>query len=272
MGAVITVQAPERRDSEGARVNVFGVLVSATNPPAVLRAIDRAIETDGRGYVCVTGAHGVIESQRDAILKQIHNDAFLVVPDGMPLVWMLKWAGVRSAARVYGPDLMPEVLAQGIKASGQGTVYRHYFYGSTEETLSWLEARLNERFPGIQVVGRFSPPFRPLRDDEVDEIAGRINAAAPHIVWVGLSTPMQERWMHDFRPLLKANLLIGVGAAFDFHAEKLSRAPRFMQRAGLEWLFRLFMEPRRLWRRYFKIVPKFIYLVFRQKILRRDPA
>jgi N-acetylglucosaminyldiphosphoundecaprenol N-acetyl-beta-D-mannosaminyltransferase len=194
MGAVITVQAPERRDSEGARVNVFGVLVSATNPPAVLRAIDRAIETDGRGYVCVTGAHGVIESQRDAKLKQIHNDAFLVVPDGMPLVWMLKWAGVRSAARVYGPDLMPEVLAQGIKASGQGTVYRHYFYGSTEETLSWLEARLNERFLNSGRRPIFAHSARCATTKST--IAKRINAAAPHIVWVGRARHAR-RWMHD---------------------------------------------------------------------------
>ena len=246
------------------RIDVFGVRVSATNPAAAARAIDKAIETGQHGYVCVTGAHGIVESQRDSHLRTIHNEAYLVVPDGVPLVWMLRWAGARGVARVYGPDLMPAVISQGVKRAQSGTAYRHFLYGSTETTLKLLKQRIAAQFPEAQIVGTYSPPFRPLRDDEVPDVARRINAAAPHIVWIGLSTPLQERWARQFRPLLDANLLIAVGAAFDIQAGVRRRAPRFMQRAGLEWTFRLVLEPRRLWRRYSDVVPRFIYLAAKE--------
>jgi N-acetylglucosaminyldiphosphoundecaprenol N-acetyl-beta-D-mannosaminyltransferase len=222
-----------------------------------LAEIERWIEEREPHYVCVTGVHGVMESQRDQVLKQIHNASGLTTPDGMPLVWAGKAAGARIS-RVYGPDLM---LALCAIAEQRG--WSHYFYGGRAGIPELLVTRLRQRFPGLTIAGTHSPPFRPLTLDEDAELVGAINEARPDIVWVGLSTPKQERWMADHVGRLDAPVLIGVGAAFDIHAGTLPQAPRWMQRGGLEWLYRLVREPRRLWRRYLRNNPAFLYRILR---------
>jgi N-acetylglucosaminyldiphosphoundecaprenol N-acetyl-beta-D-mannosaminyltransferase len=243
------------------RANILGVGVSALNMAMALEIIEGWIERREPHYVCVTGVHGVMESQRDEELRRIHNRAGLVTPDGMPLVWLSRLQGFHHVERVYGPDLM---LALCERSAAKG--YRHFFYGGAEGVPEQLASVLQKRFPGLQVAGTFSPPFRSLTADEDDRIVQMINAAAPDIVWVGLSTPKQERWMAGHRERLTAPVLIGVGAAFDFLTGRKPQAPRWMQRAGLEWLFRLLTEPRRLWRRYLINNPLFVALVVLQAL------
>jgi N-acetylglucosaminyldiphosphoundecaprenol N-acetyl-beta-D-mannosaminyltransferase len=234
-------------------VEVLGVRVSAVDLDSATQEIGSWIGSSRREYVCVTGVHGVIESQTGSDLLEIHNSAGMVTPDGMPLVWCGRAAGASWMRRVYGPDLMLSVCSE-----SQSTGWRHFLYGAGDGVADELAANLSSRFPGIDIVGIHSPPFRELTDDEIQRTADMINAARPDIVWVGLSTPKQERWMHRFRDLLDASVLIGVGAAFDMHAGRIPQAPRWMQRSGLEWFFRLCAEPRRLWRRYLTAIPRFI--------------
>jgi N-acetylglucosaminyldiphosphoundecaprenol N-acetyl-beta-D-mannosaminyltransferase len=241
------------------RVNVLGVGVDPVNPARALATIDQWIASQGRSYVCVSGIHGVMESHRDESLRSIHNAAGMVVPDGMPLVWLSRLHGFRDAQRVYGPDLLLACCGRSL-----ATGYRHYFYGGAAGVPERLIERLEARFPGLRVAGSYSPPFRPLTPEEDREVVSRINAAQPDIVWVGLSTPKQERWMWEHRSRLEAPVLIGVGAAFDFNAGLKRQAPRWMQRSGLEWMFRLLAEPRRLWRRYLRNNPLFVWLVLMQ--------
>jgi N-acetylglucosaminyldiphosphoundecaprenol N-acetyl-beta-D-mannosaminyltransferase len=250
-----------------ARVDVLGVEVSAIDLAQALAVIDGWIASGAREYVCVTGVHGVMESRRDAGLRLIHNRAGLVTPDGMPLVWLVRQAGFGHVGRVYGPDLMLACCAASI-ARG----YRHFFYGGAPGVAERLRDRLIERFPGLQVVGTYAPPFRPEGSVEDGEVLAAINTAAPDIVWVGLSTPKQERWMDAHRPRLTAPVLIGVGAAFDFHAGVKRQAPRWMQRAGLEWFFRLTQEPRRLWRRYTYNNTRFLLDLALHRLRRGTPA
>lgn len=242
------------------RVDVLGVGISAINMGMAVEAVNGWIEAGERHYVCVTGVHGVMESQSDALLRDIHNRSGLTTPDGVPMVWAGKAAGAHWMERVYGPDLMLEVLA---RAEERG--WSSFFYGGAEGVPELLADRLRERFPGLKVAGAYSPPFRPLTEDEEREVAAMINESGATLVWVGLSTPKQERWMYQFRSLLDSPLLFGVGAAFDFHAGRIDQAPPWMQRNGLEWLYRLFKEPRRLWRRYLTNNPRFVVSVLRRR-------
>ncbi|CAN5151059.1 WecB/TagA/CpsF family glycosyltransferase [soil metagenome] len=255
---------PRTRRMESATVNILGVEVSSVNLNMTLAAIDRWIYTREQGYICITGVHGVMESSRDESLRDIHNCAGLVVPDGMPLVWINRLRGKHHVDRVYGPDL---TLACCELSVARG--YRHFFYGGNEGVPELLAERLTQRFPGLQVAGTYSPPFRPLTPAEDDAIVSQINDSGADIVWVGLSTPKQERWMHDHMGRLKAPVMIGVGAAFDFHAGLKKQAPYWMQRSGLEWFFRLVTEPRRLWRRYLINNPAFLWGMLLQTL---DPA
>jgi N-acetylglucosaminyldiphosphoundecaprenol N-acetyl-beta-D-mannosaminyltransferase len=240
-------------------VNILGVGVSAINMEAALGTIEEWIERHEAHYICITGVHGVMESQRDAELRHIHKAAGLVTPDGMPLVWLSRLLGFRHVERVCGSDLMLAVCERSVTRG-----YRHFFYGGAPGVAEKLVARLQSRFPGLQVAGTESPPFRPLTPDEDRAAVQQINAARPDVVWVGISTPKQERWMAAHVGRLSAPVLIGSGAAFDFHAGIKRRAPRWMQRSGLEWLFRLMLEPRRLWRRYLINNPWFLCLVLLQ--------
>jgi len=239
------------------RTNILGVGVSAITMAMALDIIGSWIAHDAREYVTVADVHSVMRTQRDAHLRQIHGRAGLVTPDGMPLVWLSRLYGQRGVERVYGPDLMMALC-------GHSAAYRHFFYGGKEGTPEKLAARLREKFPDLLVVGTCSPPFRPLTEEEDESVVSMINAAAPDIVWVGLGAPKQERWIADHRDRLDAPVLIGVGAAFDFLAGLKRQAPRWMQRSGLEWFFRLLCEPRRLGRRYLVNNPLFVFYVLLQ--------
>lgn len=243
------------------RFEVLGIGVSAISMTDALGAIEAWIATRASNYVCITGVHGVMESQTDPELRAIHNRAGMVTPDGMPLVWLARLNRLRHVERVYGPDLMLEVAALSVRKG-----YRHFFYGGGEGVAELLAARMWQRFPGLKIVGTYAPPFRPLTPEEDREIVERINASGADVVWVGLSTPKQERWMADHVGRINAPVLIGVGAAFDFHAGVKRQAPRWMRRAGLEWAFRMATEPRRLAPRYLRNNPHFVYRVLEQRI------
>lgn len=243
------------------RVNILGVGVSAITMDEALATIEGWIASREHQYICVRDVHGVMKSQRDATLRQIHNAAGLVTPDGMPLVWLARLKGFRHVERVYGPDLMLACCQLSISRG-----YRHFFYGGAEGVAQRLASRLRERFPGLAIAGTLSPPFRLLEPNEDEETVRNINQTHPDIVWVGLGTPKQERWMSAHVGRLDAPVLVGVGAAFDFHAGVKAQAPRWMRRAGLEWLFRLLAEPRRLGPRYLLNNPWFIWEVFLQSI------
>ncbi|HEY5044213.1 MAG TPA: WecB/TagA/CpsF family glycosyltransferase [Verrucomicrobiae bacterium] len=241
------------------RVNVLGVGVSVLNLRTALDAIAEAVRARRKGYICVTGVHGVMEAQADAAFKDILNGAFLCTPDGMPMVWTGKLRGHREMSRVYGPDLMLDVCAWS-ETSGA----KHFFYGGADGVVERLAEKLKAKFPKLEIVGMFTPPFRALNAEEEKKLREQVAAAKPDIFWVGLSTPKQEKFMAEFLPKLDVTLMIGVGAAFDFHSGRVKQAPRWMQRSGLEWFYRLCLEPRRLAKRYFRNNPLFLLKFFCQ--------
>jgi N-acetylglucosaminyldiphosphoundecaprenol N-acetyl-beta-D-mannosaminyltransferase len=236
---------------------VLGVRVDAVQIPEVCARVAEWIQyRDYCRYVVVAGMHGIIEAQHDPALKSIFNAADLVVPDGMPLVWLSRFRGHPLTRRVYGPELMLEVCRQTASRSCQ-----HFLVGGAPGVANRLGTVLKHRFPGLVISGICSPPFQPLTEAQEEELVAMINRAAPDIVWVGLSTPKQERWMHRNRHRLKAAVVLGVGAAFDIHSGTRDQAPRWMRENGWEWLFRLFQEPRRLWRRYLINGPQFLFYI-----------
>lgn len=244
-------------------VNILGVDVTTASLPEVAREV-AAWATDARPesgprYVCATSVHGLIEAARDPVFRRILNGAARVTPDGMPLVWFGKLRGRSGMTRVYGPTLMKEVC----RLTADGPV-RHFFYGGVPGVADELARRLQREFPGLQVAGTCSPPYRSLSHAELTESAQRINDSGTDIVWVGLSTPKQERWIYAVHDRLRVRVVLSVGAAFDFHTGRVRQAPRWMQRAGLEWAFRLSQEPRRLWRRYAYNNPVFLWLALSQ--------
>jgi N-acetylglucosaminyldiphosphoundecaprenol N-acetyl-beta-D-mannosaminyltransferase len=243
------------------RLDVLGVQVSAVNLARAVDEIERWIHQDYRSYATLTGVHGIMESVREAEVRQVHNAAHLVLPDGMPLVWLLRAGGYAFADRVCGSDLM-----QAIFKRFQQTGYRHFLYGSTWRTLESLRRNLQSEFPACPIVGVHAPPFRPAGSEEDDAVIEQINSSAADIIWVGLSTPKQELWMAHHRRRLSAPALIGVGAAFDFHAGFVRRAPRWLQRTGLEWTFRMATEPRRLTKRYLRNNPAFVALIAAKRL------
>jgi N-acetylglucosaminyldiphosphoundecaprenol N-acetyl-beta-D-mannosaminyltransferase len=226
-----------------------------------LDEVDRWVAEGVKGYATLTGVHGLMEARRDPAVGRAYNEADLSLPDGMPLVWLLWQAGFDKADRVYGPDLMLALFEHSVDRG-----YRHYLYGSSPRVLAVLEERLRQRFPGVQIVGSHSPPMRPAGALEDPAVLDEINAVRPDILWVGLGAPKQDLWMARHRPLLNAAALFGVGAAFDFHAGLLRQAPRWIQRAGLEWAFRMAMEPKRLAKRYLFNIPPFVLMVAAQKL------
>ncbi|MBN2489836.1 MAG: WecB/TagA/CpsF family glycosyltransferase [Planctomycetes bacterium] len=240
-------------------VDVLGIPIAAIDLVGAADRIEEWIRSGRRTYVTVTGVHGVMESQDDAALGAIHRAAGMCVPDGMPMVWVGKLMGHRRMGRVYGPDLMLELCRRSVDKG-----YAHYFYGAGSGVAERLRERLVARFPGLCVVGVGTPPFRALTASEEEALGRELEACAPDVLWIGLGTPKQERWMAAHAGKLNAGVMIGVGAAFDMHAGRLRQAPRWMQRAGLEWLFRLYLEPRRLWRRYLRHNPRFLVRIVMQ--------
>ena len=231
----------------------------------VIAWMDAMIVAGERGYVTAAAVNLVMSAQEDPETRAAVLAATLAVPDGQPLVWALRALGHSGATRVYGPDLMARFCARAARA---GTPI--YLYGGrTPEALELLERRLGERFPGLEIVGGFSPPFRELTSQEEERLIAEIDSSGAAVVWVGTGQPKQEKWMWKMRPRLSAPLLVGVGAAFDFHAGLVAQAPRWMQRSGLEWLFRLSREPRRLWPRYARYNPRFIASFTRQYLRER---
>lgn len=234
---------------------VLGVRVHAVQIPDTIERIEHWIASRQPGrYIAVTGMHGVTEAKHGGAFREILNSADLVVPDGMPLVWLGRWHGHPLRRRVYGPELMEEFCRK------TGSRCRHFFYGGAPGIAQGLASRLHERFD-IVVAGTYTPPYRPLTDEEESEVAAQVLACSPDVLWVGLSTPKQERWMYEHRDKLNVPVMLGVGAAFDLNSGKLRQAPDWMRENGLEWLFRLLVEPRRLWRRYLVEIPKSIWSV-----------
>jgi N-acetylglucosaminyldiphosphoundecaprenol N-acetyl-beta-D-mannosaminyltransferase len=249
-------QLTDRGHSSDDRTDILGVKVSAITVDDAVATIGRWIGQGTRTYVCVTGVHGVMESRSDETLRQIHNHAGLVTPDGMPLVWISRLRGKTRVKRVYGPDLMRRLTRVSALRG-----YKQFYFGGAEGVADRLKQAMIASYPDLEVVGTFCPPFREMTAEEDEAVVGAINAARPDIVWVGLSTPKQEYWMAGHLDRVEAPVMIGVGAAFDFLAGLKRQAPIWMQRSGLEWLFRLCSEPRRLWRRSARIVPGFLFLV-----------
>ena len=237
------------------RVNILGVGVSAISMDEAVQRSSRLLETSETGYICVTGVHGVMEAQSDINLKRILNESFLTTPDGVPTVWLGRWHGHSNITRVYGPDLMLALCRHGV---AQG--YRHFLFGGKAGVAEQLKASLENRCPGVKIVGTYTPPFRPLAKAEERELIEQLASTRTDVFWVGLSTPKQERFMSAYSGLLPVQLMVGVGAAFDLLSGSLSEAPDWMKTSGLQWLYRLIKEPRRLWRRYLTNNPAFIVL------------
>jgi N-acetylglucosaminyldiphosphoundecaprenol N-acetyl-beta-D-mannosaminyltransferase len=243
------------------RMNVLGVGVSIEDIEKATNAILEVAERNERAYVVFLAVHGIMEAYRDAALRRIFNRALLCNPDGMPLTWIGRLQGFGDIRRVYGPDLMLRVCER-----SQNQPWRHFLFGGKPGVAEKLQQNLQARFPGIQIAGIYTPPFRPLDKEDWRDLTAQVEDARPHFFWVGISTPKQEKFMAEaLRRELPCNVLLGVGAAFDFHSGCVQQAPRWMMRAGLEWFFRLMQEPRRLWRRYLILNPWFVWLFFLQR-------
>ncbi len=259
------------------RINVLGVGISVLTLDSAVESVFQAVSAGRQGYVTVTGVHGISECLRDAELRRIHNESLMSTPDGMPLTWLGRWQGLGSADmdRVYGPDLMLRIFDEGQRSETRQTGLRHYLYGGGNGVVEILREKLLARFPNAEIVGIHTPPFRPLTAEEELNFVEELRFVRPDCLWVGLSTPKQERFMADLVTRYGAGsvnhlqlpapmVMLGVGAAFDFHAGLVSQAPRWIQRAGMEWAYRLGREPRRLWKRYLTNNPLFIARIMLQ--------
>lgn len=248
------------------RREIIGTAVSMTDYDGVLDAMAAAVEGGDPIYICCTPASSLIYARDDAALAGALAEAAIVTPDGMGVVHAARLLGETLEDRVYGPDLM-ELHCDA--AAREGTPI--YLYGGYDDAaLAALTDRLQQRHPGINIAGAWSPPHRPLTDAETDGVVEQINSSGAKVVWVGIGSPKQELWMQSLRPRLDAPVLVGVGAAFDFLAGRVSQAPRWMQRRGLEWLYRIGQDPVRLGKRYLLTLPRFAVLVLAQK--RRERA
>jgi N-acetylglucosaminyldiphosphoundecaprenol N-acetyl-beta-D-mannosaminyltransferase len=245
----------------GARVNILGVGITPVNLAQAVATLEQWHEEGRREYVCCTSVHGLVEAQKDPEVRSALNGAGLATEDGMPLVWWCQRAGFAQAGQVCGSDLLEAMC---VRAAQRG--HRHYFYGGSPRVVEQLVSRLTQRYPELIVAGFSSPPFRPLSPEEDAADLAAINEARPDFVWVGLGMPKQEKWMASHVGLIHAAALIGIGAAFDFHAGTKPRAPVWMRRSGTEWFFRLITEPRRLAHRYLVYNSIFLARAFQQLV------
>lgn len=234
---------------------ILGVNINVINMNDTIEVITSKLDSIRGNYICVSNVHTTVMAYEDKQYKKIQNSGFMALPDGKPLSIVSKKRGFKCAERVTGPDLMEEIFSISEKYG-----YKHYFYGSTEETLKKLKNKLNEKYPGIKIEGMYSPPFRKLTKEEDEKIIASINKSCPDFIWVGLGAPKQEVWMYEHKYILNG-VMVGVGAGFDYHAGNISRAPGWMQNLSLEWLYRLLQDPKRLFKRYLKTNLKFLTLI-----------
>ncbi len=244
---------PEGEPCRLPRANVLGVGIHAIDMEEAVRRSEALVARGGKGYVCVTGVHGIMEAQDDPALREILSQAYLCVPDGMPTVWVGKLQGDHGMQRVYGPDYMIEMCRKSLERGR-----RHFLYGGAPGVVEKLKQQLEERMPRLRIVGTYTPPFGPLTSEQEVEIIGTVARQKPDIFWVGLSTPKQEHFMAQYLERLDVKLMAGVGAAFDLHAGLRRDAPDWIKQIGLQWLHRLHQEPRRLGPRYLKNNPRFV--------------
>jgi N-acetylglucosaminyldiphosphoundecaprenol N-acetyl-beta-D-mannosaminyltransferase len=240
------------------RYNLLGIRISAINMQQALETIECWIEKKDKEYVCVVPAHSIMDAVNQEELRPIFNQAGMCTPDGMGVVWSLKLSGFRNVGRVYGPDLMTAASELAVKKG-----WSNFYFGGTPEVVNGLVEKLQILYPGLRVAGYFCPPFRKMTPEENAQVVEQINVSGADIVWVGIGSPKQEQWMAEHRAVLKAPVLVGVGAAFDFISGAKPQASRWVQRSGFEWLYRFIREPRRLWRRYIQY-PRFVLMVTAQ--------
>jgi N-acetylglucosaminyldiphosphoundecaprenol N-acetyl-beta-D-mannosaminyltransferase len=241
------------------QVNVLGVGVDAVDIQSAALLLGEQIRNGAKGYVCLTGVHGIMEAQRDPSVKSIFADALLVAPDGMPTVWIGRLQGFTTIQRVFGPDLMIDIMG---RAEFRNCV--HFFFGGEPGVAESLRDEMLRRFPWVQITGTYSPPFRPMTAMEERALKAKVRSLRPDIIWVGLSTPKQERFMARYLPMLDTKLMIGVGAAFLFHTGAIKDSPNWVKQAGLQWLHRLLQEPARLWKRYLLNNSSFVFCALLQ--------
>jgi N-acetylglucosaminyldiphosphoundecaprenol N-acetyl-beta-D-mannosaminyltransferase len=257
-GVPVTVDSVKTRP-------VLGVPVAVTDYTEAVEVMDGMVESRERGYICVAPVHALMVAQDDPEMLSALRGASMVVPDGMPLVWAANLLGESLDDRVYGPELMDRYSE---RCAERG--HRVWLYGGRDQgTLVQLALSLRRSHPGIRIVGGYSPPFRPLGDEEEEALVRQINDAKPDILWVGIGVPKQEKWMARMRDRLDVPVMAGVGAAFDFHSGRIPMAPRWMQSHGLEWVYRISREPRRLLPRYLYYNPRFVMSFVRQYLSER---
>lgn len=245
--------------SEIPTCNILGVNIGAINMEWLINYLDKNLKELSGDYICVSNVHTTVMSYEDSDYCKIQNEGLMAIPDGGPLAKIGNKRGYRTMERTTGPDLMEEIFRISSKKG-----YKHYFYGSTLDTLEKMRINLKKEYPGIRIVGMYSPPFRLLNSDEDREIVQLINEVQPDFIWVGLGAPKQEIWMSEHQGKI-CGLMVGVGAGFDYFAQNIKRAPLWMQKSNMEWFYRLLQDPKRLFKRYMKVNTKFLWLISRKK-------
>jgi N-acetylglucosaminyldiphosphoundecaprenol N-acetyl-beta-D-mannosaminyltransferase len=243
------------------RANVLGIGIDAVNMEQALARVANALSSRQKGYVCFAGVHGVMEAQRDPTLANIYVGSMLAAPDGMPTVWVGRQQGYKNMERVAGPDLMFEVIS---RKEFRG--YSHFLCGGKDGIAQELRDELITRCPGVKIIGAYTPPFGPMSQAQEREFVAMIEDLKPDVIWVGISTPKQERFMAHYLPILDTTLMFGVGAAFDFHTGRIADCADWIKKAGLQWLHRLIQDPKHLWKRYLRNNPPFLFYSFLQLV------
>jgi N-acetylglucosaminyldiphosphoundecaprenol N-acetyl-beta-D-mannosaminyltransferase len=244
--------------------NVLNVRVNAIDMAGAIRHVQELLLQDRKGYICVAGVHGIMEARRSPVLANAYANADLTIPDGMPLVWVGHAQGYKTMQRVTGPEFMLELFRRREFAN-----LTHYFYGGEGGVAEQLRSVLHRRFPHARIVGVRTPPFQELTEYEGQEFVTEIRSLRPDIIWVGISCPKQELFMQRYLALLETRIMVGVGAAFDYHTGRIRDSAEWVKRAGLQWLHRLIQDPKRLWKRYLRTNPPFVLLIIRQLLLER---
>ena len=243
-----------KRSKQRPAAKLLGISVEALDMELALSRIARELEARRKGYICMAGVHGIMEAFRNPELAAIYAGSSMTVPDGTPTVWVGRLQGHKAMQRVAGPDLMLEVFRR-----KQFAGCTHFLYGGEEHVAEQLRERFTRLYPWARIVGTYTPPFRDLNAKEEESLIARIRQLKPDIIWVGISTPKQERFMHRYLHLLDTTLMFGVGAAYDFHTDRIQDAPQWIKTIGMQWLHRLLQDPRRLWKRYFRNNPAFLW-------------